>query len=112
MEKIFCLEMDTWMLTEGEGPLPRAAAEGRGGGPTVPSEHRSQPLLTKLLPQKGTGATHPKEATGGKTLFQLKREFSSVASYKINTQNPVASQTPQNNYHKIYWKKKIPFTIQ
>jgi hypothetical protein len=55
-----------------------------------------------LLPQKGTEVKHPKKATGGKKLFQLKREFSKVASYKINIQILVACQMPQNSHNKIY----------
>lgn len=46
-----------------------------------------------------------KESHRGKKLFQLKREFSLVASYKINIQNLMACQTPQNNWNKIYWEK-------
>ena len=44
-------------------------------------------------------------------LFQLKREFSSVASYKINIQNLWPAKRPKITVTK-YIGKKIPFTIQ
>lgn len=83
--------------------------EGQPNPPT-PRVARESPLLPGLPLQKGPEAKLSKEATGwrggwrggGGMLFQLKREFSSVVSYKINIQNLAACQTPQNNCNKIY----------
>lgn len=103
--------MDPWMLMEGKGLLPWAGAGDQVGGPAIPPEWQGVPFIAWATATEGDRSKPSKEATGGEKLFQLKREFGSVTSYKINIQNFVACQNPQNNCNKIYWKK-IPFTIQ
>lgn len=82
--------------------FPELELRARWEGQPSPQSGAGVTLLPGLLLQKGPEAKMCKEAIGGKMLFQLKREFSSVASYKINIQNLVAYQTPQNNCNKIY----------
>lgn len=103
--------MDPCMLMEGRVLLPWAGAEGEAGGPTTPQSGAGVTFIAHATATEGDRSRTSKEATGREKLFQLKREFGSAASYKINIQNLVACQTPQNNCNKIYWKK-IPFTIQ
>lgn len=116
MEKIFCLEMDPWMFLREKClfPKPELRANQRPSLPPPPPppcpSHRIGRLLGYCF-RRGRSETS-KGSHRVKTLFQLKRKLSLVASCKINIQNLVACQSPQNNYSKIYWEKKISFTIQ
>lgn len=49
MEKIFYLEMDLWMLVEGQG-LPPPGAEGSGGRACGSPGAQESPSLPGLLP--------------------------------------------------------------
>lgn len=99
--------MDPWMFLRGKClfPKPELRAKQRTPPPPEPSTATELAWLLGSCFRGGRSET----STGShrvKTLFQLKRKLSLVASYKINTQNLVACQSPQNNYSKIDWKKR------
>lgn len=89
---------------EGTTPPPKAIP----GGSAVPPRVLGLSLDSLASATKGTEVKHPEKTTGEKELFKLKREFSEVASYKINIQNLAACQVPQNSRNKIYWGRKDP----
>lgn len=76
--------MDPCMLMEGKVLLPWAGAEGEVGGPTTPQSGAGVTVIARATATEGDRSRTSKEATGREKLFQLKREFGSVASYKIN----------------------------